>query len=411
MLWSARDATVACAPLSVGERAVGALLARSDARETGRDERRGDLRADDLDRLLALAGPLALAVRNARQIQVIRAQRERLGRENRHLREALSVPRDAPLLVGRCEALEKLRATVRQVAPSDLPVLLTGETGTGKDLVARLVHAWSRRRDGPYVPCNVATLPASLVEAELFGTARGAYTGASQARQGLFEAAHGGTLFLDEIAELPPPAQAVLLRTLQDGELRRVGETRARRVDVRIVAATNRDLDAAVSAGEFRRDLLFRINAVRLELPALRDRPEDVPLLVEHLLPRVAARQQRDVPSLQAETLRRLVAFDWPGNVRELENELARALALTPSGGSLRPERLSAELHPPSARDPAPPSATVVDRPLPQALRDFERQYVAAALAAHDGNRTRAAGTLGVTRPGLHKIMRRHELR
>src|SRR5690606_9250298 len=233
-------------------------------------------------------------------------------------------------LVGQGERIEQLRSRIRRVAPSDATVLIQGESGTGKELVARAVHAHSHRADQPFIPVNCAAISETLLESELFGHARGAFTGATRTRRGLFEEADGGTLFIDEVTETSLTFQSKLLRALQEGEVRRVGESNAVRVDVRIVAATNRDLEREVEAGRFRKDLFYRLNVVNLEVPPLRERPEDIGPLAFHFLARIAQRSQRPF-ELTPEAVAHLREYDFPGNVRELENLVEQAAALAES--------------------------------------------------------------------------------
>jgi transcriptional regulator with GAF, ATPase, and Fis domain len=237
-------------------------------------------------------------------------------------------------MVGRSLALSQALRELQQVAPTDATVLLTGETGTGKELFATAVHRASRRRAGPLVKVNCAAMPANLIESELFGHERGAFTGATLRREGRFALAHGGTLFLDEIGELPLELQAKLLRVLQEREFEPVGSGRTRKVDVRVVAATNRDLAREVQGGRFREDLYFRLNVFPVRLPPLRERSEDIPLLVNAFIARLAARLERPVAAPSPEQLRRLQAHHWPGNVRELHNVVERAV-ISGRGGSL----------------------------------------------------------------------------
>ncbi|MEM6672023.1 MAG: sigma 54-interacting transcriptional regulator, partial [Planctomycetota bacterium] len=229
-------------------------------------------------------------------------------------------------MIGSSPAMQEVYALIERVAPSDVPVLIQGETGTGKELVARAIHDNSSRRDERMLAENCAAVPENLLESELFGHKKGAFTGAVEDRPGHFVAADGGTVFLDEIGDMPLPMQAKLLRVLQDGEVRPVGANKTRKVDVRIVAATHRDLPEAVRAGEFREDLLFRLNVITIHLPPLRERGDDVREIAQGLLPRIADEVGRDV-TLSAEALDVLAAWSWPGNVRELENELRRAVA------------------------------------------------------------------------------------
>ena len=248
----------------------------------------------------------------------------------RALVEGTCSPRDP--LIGTSPALERVRELIRQVAPTDSTVLIQGETGTGKELVARAIHEASTRRQRPLITINCAALPRELVESELFGHERGAFTGATDQRRGRFELADGGTLFLDEVGELPPDAQAKLLRVLQEREFERIGGSRTLRVDVRVVAATNRDLHAEVAAGRFRPDLYFRLDVFPIALPPLRDRREDIPTLLDHLVVTTGRRLGRKVTGISPGFLDRARAYDWPGNVRELENLVERAIIVSKDG-------------------------------------------------------------------------------
>ena len=304
-------------------------------------------------------------------------------------------------LVGRSPALLALGERLRLIGKSHATVLVRGETGTGKELIARALHRLSPRADRPFLPHNFASIPDTLVESELFGHARGSFTGAHADRAGLFEQANGGTLFLDEIGDASPGVQSRLLRVLQEGEIRRVGDTRARRVDVRIVAATHRDLVATVRAGRFREDLYYRLHVLEVSAPALRDRRDDVPLLAAHVLKRLRDREALDVAGISRGAVRRLVAHEWPGNVRELEAVLTRAAHVVPPGEAIREASLG----------DAVSKGTGWVRDLPEALRErtraFEAGVIEQSLKRHGGNRTRAARELGITRQGLWKKIRR----
>ena len=299
-------------------------------------------------------------------------------------------------LLGRSDAMDELRATVRRVAESPYAVLVTGESGSGKELVARAIHRLSQRPDRSFGAVNCAALTDELVEAELFGYARGAFTGAVTEHAGLFEAADRGTLFLDEIGELSTRAQAKLLRALQDGEIRRIGENVPRRVDVRVVAATNRPLEADVLTGRFREDLLYRVDVLRIVVPPLRDRDDDVLLLAEHFWQRAqSVTGSRAV--LARSTLAALAGYHWPGNVRQLENVIASLVVRGPRCGVVGPSILPGCI----AGD------TSDVETLQQARVVFERRYVSGALARAGGRRGKAAVALGVTRQGLAKLLKR----
>jgi transcriptional regulator with GAF, ATPase, and Fis domain len=290
-------------------------------------------------------------------------------------------------------------ATIR-AARAPFPVLIEGESGSGKEVVARAVHRLGPRRDRRFCALNCAALSDDLVEAELFGHVRGAFTGAATERAGLFEEADGGTLFLDEIGELSARAQAKLLRVLQEGEVRRVGENMPRHVDVRIIAATNRSLADEVTAGRFRADLRFRLDVVRMTVPPLRDRASDVPLLAAHFWRDAAARVGSQA-TLSPEALTALARYDWPGNVRELQNVIAWIAVQSPRRG-----RVGASALPRHVAQSAVPSRCTFEA----AREDFERRFIRAELAGANGQRARAAESIGVSRQGLAKMMKRLRL-
>ncbi len=320
----------------------------------------------------------------------------RLAHENERLAGELALART---MVFASEPMRRLAVLVGRVAPRDVTVLVTGESGTGKERVAEAIVQASRRADRAFVRFNCAALTPELAEAELFGHARGAFTGAIRARPGLFGEADGGTILLDEVGELAPGAQAKLLRVLQDGEVRAVGDERARTVDVRIIAATHRDLSEEVRAGRFREDLFYRLDVVHLRVPPLRERPEDVPVLARHFLARFAERY--GVASVHGEhaLLHRLAGQSWPGNVRELENAIERLVALSPAEGldlALLPGGAAAEEHGELA--------------LKERVQAYERGLVIEALREARGNRSEAARRLGVSRVTLHDKLRRYGL-
>jgi two-component system response regulator PilR (NtrC family) len=298
-------------------------------------------------------------------------------------------------MVGRSEAMRRVFELIEKVAAARTTVLITGESGVGKELVARAVHARSPRAQAPFVPVNCGAIPEGLIESELFGHAKGAFTGAQGAKQGLFEAAQAGTLFLDEIGELPASLQVKLLRAIQERSIRRVGESADVEVDVRLVAATNRDLAAEVKAGRFREDLYYRLNVVQVRVPPLRERREDILPLAEHFLQRFAAEHGRPQPRFSADAKRRLDEYWFPGNVRELENLVERAVALS-SGEEVTVDALPAIL-----RGATP--ALSPDGPLPEGfsledyLQGIERQLIDRALTEAGGVKKDAAARLGLT--------------
>ncbi|WPB74335.1 sigma-54 dependent transcriptional regulator [Archangium violaceum] len=319
-------------------------------------------------------------------------------------------------LIGADGGLRDVAALLPRVAASDATVLVRGESGTGKELVARAIHAASPRLDGPFVSVNCAALPSSLLESELFGFERGAFTGAHSRRKGLIEAAEGGTLFLDEIGDMSLEAQARLLRVLQEREITRIGGREAVKVDLRVISATHRDLDAMASSGQFRSDLLYRLAVIPIHLPPLRERTRDIPGLIEHFLEKHARSKGLTPPRPDAETSRRALTYAWPGNVRELENFVERAVVL----GHFDPESLRPPLAPRGAPGPvaapAPAEVTAVgDGPTVQTLRDAvasaERAAVIAALQAAKGQKTTAARLLGVSYKTLFNKIHEHGIR
>ncbi|HEX6534756.1 MAG TPA: sigma-54 dependent transcriptional regulator [Gemmatimonadaceae bacterium] len=329
-------------------------------------------------------------------------EREKLRARVEHLEEELSGIRAGGAIVGRSPALRAALDVARKVARHPSTVLITGESGTGKELVARLVHRTSPRAAAPFVAINCGAIPEPLLESELFGHVKGAFTGAAADKPGLFEEADGGTLFLDEIGELPMALQVKLLRALQEGEVRRVGATTARRVDVRVVAATNRDLDADVSAGRFRRDLFYRVNVVTIRLPALRERREDIPELATHFLRRDNERLGLDVRRITGPAMRTLVEYSWPGNVRELENVIERALVLS-AGQAIDAEHLADLVR--DDRSRAEPPVADEDLSVKRHGEQLERNLIRRALERTRGNRTRAAQLLELShRALLYKI-------
>ncbi len=338
---------------------------------------------------------LLVAVRGALELS-------RTSAENRRLHEALG---HADPLVGDSAAMNELRALIARIAPTDARVLITGESGTGKELVASAIHRQSGRADRPFVTVNSAAIPRDLVESELFGHEKGAFTGASDRRLGRFELADGGTLFLDEVGDLSLEAQAKLLRVLETGVIERVGGERPITVNVRVLAATNKDLGRATRESRFREDLLFRLNVLPVHIVPLRERAEDVPPLVRHFLSRQATRLGRRL-SIDAGALELLVTYAWPGKVRELANREER-LAILASGDAITAADITRVLPAEGAARAAAPAAGTADTPLAATQDKFERQLIAAALSAARGNVADAARRLSTDRANLYRRMRR----
>jgi transcriptional regulator with GAF, ATPase, and Fis domain len=330
--------------------------------------------------LQSFANHAAVVIANARAFEEIEYLKERLEEEISYLREEVSEVRGSGDLVGESPALRKVQQQIDLVAPTQATVLITGESGTGKELVARAIHERSPRRGGPLITVNCGAIPEALFESEFFGHARGAFTGAQRDKPGRFELASGGTLFLDEIGELPLPMQAKLLRVLQEQEVERVGETKARKIDVRVLAATNRDLAVEVEAGRFRQDLYYRLSVFPIENPPLRERREDIPRLAEHFIRVAAKRMKRRPPKFTNAAARQLSARDWPGNVRELQNAVERAVILSQGNPLLFDEPAV----PPKAQVPpgGEGEASMLTR---SELKARERESLAAALAQTGG--------------------------
>ena len=327
---------------------------------------------------------------------------QRLLGENRELRAALQERHRVEGILGDSGRMQEVLSLVRRVAASDATVLIRGESGTGKELIAKAIHYASRRAEGPLVRVNCAALPETLLESELFGHEKGAFTGAQATRRGRFELAHGGSLFLDEIGDLPPHLQVKLLRVLQEREIERVGSSRPIPVDVRLLAATHRDLEALVKAGGFREDLYYRINVVTLVVPPLRERREDIPLLLDHFLSKFARENGKTIRGLTREARDTLLHYDYPGNVRELENLMERAVVLT------RDEVIGRADLPLSVRETEPESGEATG--LPAAVEGLERRMIRDALARADGVQTRAAELLGISERVLRYKLRKYGL-
>ena len=333
-------------------------------------------------------------------------EHSRLGVENRELRRQFSEENASTEILGRSPAITSMLSMIRTVAPTEATVLITGESGTGKELVARALHAQSLRKDEPLVTVNCAALAETLLESELFGHEKGAFTGADKRREGRFKQADRGTLFLDEIGEMSIGVQAKLLRALQQGEIQRVGSDKSEHVDVRVIAATNRDLRKEVEERRFREDLYFRLNVISLEVPPLRQRKEDIPLLAAHFLSHYAERNHKNVKGFSAQCMDMLLHYDWPGNVRELQNAVERAVILCTGEYVTGPElpvniaKLAAEAMPKSSEV----SSSLAGLP----LEEVERRAIEETLRETGDNKSAAARKLGITRATLHKKLRKY---
>ena len=362
---------------------------------------------DDRVLLETLAAQVAMAIANARTWEEIRALERRAREENAYLRAATLPAADAGELVGESLAWRSLLAQVQQVAPTDAAVLVLGETGTGKELVVRAIHQGSRRADRALMQVASAAIPESLLESELFGHEKGAFSGATARKLGRFELADGGTLFLDDVDTLPLGIQAKLLRAIQEGEVQRLGSTQMRVVNVRVVAASNRDLLAEVRAGRFREDLYYRLHVVPIRLPPLRERREDIPLLVEHFARREGVRLGRPIGEIPPDMLAALRAYDWPGNVRELRNVVERAIVMSKDNVLRLAEPLRSSQSAPVGSGSA---SDLGKASLPELVKRYKTRLIRTALARSDGNQRQAAELLGIHRPSLTRMLRDLEL-
>ncbi|HKN26106.1 MAG TPA: sigma 54-interacting transcriptional regulator [Candidatus Acidoferrum sp.] len=376
-----------CVPMVAKERVVGIIYLESSSAVT-------PFTNEDVELLAAIAGLGVIGTENARQF-------ERLSNENQQLRAEVSLTHD---MVGRSARMRDVYQFVERVAASDSTVLICGESGTGKELAARAIHKNSGRKDQAFVGLNCAALTETLLESELFGHEKGAFTSAVSQKKGYLEVAEGGTIFLDEIGELSPILQAKLLRVLQEREFVRVGGTKPIKIDVRFLAATNKDLMKEVREEKFRADLYHRLNVISLTLPALRERPEDIRELAEHFVARYAKKCKRNVTGISEEALACLRQYDWPGNIRELENAMERAVVIG-SSDKILPEDL------PESLQDSGHSAGSVPAKYHEAIRDLKKQMILSALEQAGGSMTEAAKLLGLHANYLHRLMRNLELR
>ena len=363
--------------------------------------------ADDLDMVAAVAGLATLAIENARLVQRLKLAEEKLRGEVKYLKGREEKRRFSDI-IGESSAMKEIFRQLEKVIDTRATVCIEGETGTGKEVIASAIHYQGKRREKLFVAQNCAAVPENLLESELFGHKKGAFTGADHDKKGLFEIADGGTLFLDEIGEMTLNLQAKLLRVLQEGEIRPVGATASKAIDVRIICATNRSLDKEVEKGAFRQDLFYRLRVFPIRLPPLRERREDIPLLVEHFLRKYTLEMNKPVAGVTPEALDQLSAYSWPGNIRELENEVQRLVIQCDGAGFITPDLLA-----PAVRKVegllgrvAPQrkkSGTLKDQ-----MEEVERWLLVEALREHGGNKTKTAEALGITREGLHKKLAKY---
>ena len=309
------------------------------------------------------------------------------------------------VLLGRSDAFLRVLELIDRLKDLDTPVFISGESGTGKEIIARAIHFRGSRSSGRFVAVNGGAIPDNLLESELFGHARGSFTGALRDKPGLIEEAGGGTFFLDEVGDLGYPLQAKLLRVLQEHEIRRIGETRNRPVDVRFISATNKDLDREIGLGRFREDLYYRLRIVTIDVPPLRERRDDLELLLHHFIARYSEEIGRARVYFTPRVMEALLAYPWPGNVRELQNEVQRCLILCGDGGIVRVEHLSPRLNPGRASAPAPETFNFFE-----AKADFVRRFLGQALRRHENNKARTAEEIGLSRQALFKLLKKHRI-
>ncbi|HEU0251470.1 MAG TPA: sigma 54-interacting transcriptional regulator, partial [Pyrinomonadaceae bacterium] len=380
-LIASRAHSVMCVPLMMFDRKLGVLYL--DTTVT-----RDQFNKDHLQLVAAIAGVSAVAIENARQFEWLRTENERL----------LADVNIEHNMVGESPAMQRIYHFISKVAPTDSTVLISGESGTGKELAARAIHRNSKRAQKPFMAVNCAALNESLLESELFGHEKGSFTGAFAQKKGRLEVADGGTVFLDEIGELTPPLQIKLLRVLQEREFERVGGTQTIKVDLRLIAATNKNLEEAIESGEFRQDLYYRLNVVSLEMPSLRERREDIMLLANYFADKYAAKCNRKLLGFSTEARECLTAYDWPGNVRELENAIERSIVLGTTDLILPEDLPEAVLE-----SELSPTSTLRYH---EAVTQKKKQIILDAMAQANGNYTGAAKLLGVHPNYLHRLIR-----
>ena len=390
--------TAVCVPLVLDDKVIGVIYTDSNRITT-------EFSAADLPIVTAFAAQAAIAIENAKLHGEVMLSRENLARENLELMERLSEKYEFSGIIGKSKPMQEIFSTIKKIAPLDSTVLINGETGTGKELIARAVHFNGPRKKKKLVTINCGAMPLELLESELFGHKRGAFTGATSDKAGLFETANGGTIFLDEIGDMPQPLQVKLLRSLQEGEIRRVGENLPRKVDVRVIAATNRDLGEDIRSGRFRQDLFYRLNVVPITIPPLRERSEDILPLINHFLQKYSSKMEKEDVGIAPSAVKVLFGFEWTGNVRELENTIERALAL--SGDS---KILTEDHFPQLEKEIAALDDLERHKSLKQKLKAVEKQILIDTLEKTKGNITKAAEILEVTRQHLHNKIKQYDI-
>lgn len=391
--------TAVCVPLRLEDRIIGVIY-------TDSTRLLNELSEDDMSIVAAFASQAAIAIENARLHGELMLSKNNLAEENLKLKAELSEKYEFSGIIGKSKSMRDIFSVIEKVAPLDTTILISGETGTGKELIARAIHYHSNRKDNNIVPINCGAMPAELLESELFGHKKGSFTGATADKAGLFETANGGSIFLDEIGDMPMPLQVKLLRTLQESEIRRVGDNETRKVDVRVIAATNRDLSEDIKEGRFRQDLFYRLNVVPINIPPLRDRKEDILPLTEHFLHKYIKKMNKQEIRIVPETIKLLMTGDWPGNVRELENTIERSIALCGDSNIL-----SKDFFPQLDEKPGLLGELTDKKSLKQKLLVVEKQIIIEVLAETGWKVTKAAQILDVTRQHLHNKIKAHGIK
>ncbi len=392
--------SILCAPLICPQKTLGILQIESKSKSY-------EFSKADLDLFTGIASQVALLIYNAELLDVLKKAKERAEFENKNLKKQQKVYSSFDDIVGKSLKITETLELVKKVSNSPYSILITGESGTGKEVIAKSIHYNSSRSGQPFVVLNCAAIPRDLIESELFGFEKGAFTGAMETKQGLFEVADKGTIFLDEIGEMHVHTQAKLLRVLQEKELQRVGGTKIIKIDVRILAATNKDLKSAMSSGGFREDLFYRLNVVPIHIPPLRERKEDIPLLIAHFLQLSCADVGKHVKGFTPEALVFLSNYTWPGNVRELRNVVERIVTLAPDDGMIGVEMLPQEVCNRSAVEVQKYKSTGI---LYEAQRQLEIEMIMDALKSTEGNKSKAAELLGISRKVLYEKIEAHKI-
>jgi len=388
-----------CIPLNTRKACIGVLYALN--------KRKGTFTEHEARLLEVMAGPIAISIENARLFGELKQHADHLASENVRLQAEVQDRFNLQGVVGSCPAMKHVFNLVEKVINNSTSVLIQGETGTGKEMIARVIHYSGPLRDKPFVAENCGALSENLMESELFGHVKGAFTGAVSDKKGLFEMADGGTVFLDEIADMPPAMQIKLLRVLQEGQVRPVGGSEIRNVTFRLIASSNRDLYQEVSKGRFRDDLFYRIQVFPILLPPLRDRREDIPRLVTHFLDKCARKFDMPVGRINPTAMEMLSRFEWPGNIRELENEIERAVCLSGPNQDIGIECLSEKITAISQNEPI---ESLADATLQEMVARLEKKMIIDALRKSQGNRSQASRTLGLTRQGLLNKIGRYDI-